>query len=774
MLRLVRPLILLLALLPLAACGNGESTSPADSETVTEPDSSADSIEEVSPSDSQDLAATEIDSVVGDVAPDQYEEDQTDTLDAPDSADIEAPIVPGALIVTEFMADPGISGGAYEWIEFYNTTGEWLTLSSCTLRDDGGESTVLGAGALVPPKGYVVLAYLGTASSWLGVDPVGYYSDLTLENTGDEIVLECRGALIDKVSYGPGQVVKLASRQLVPTALSGSANDEPTNWCEGYQPFGDGEGLGTPGLANPQCQTGPNPCEPNPCLTPPNPACDSQNAVVLSFTGPGECRLVGESYACDYMPHVEDCKSNGQICQNAECITILNPCNPDPCTVPPGDFCQPDLKTLVHYQGAGSCTEVDGQAECAFNFWYEDCSEQGKECKAAKCVDIVVEAKPTNAGDVIISEFMAQAGPEPDYGEWIELYNTTNTALNLKSCALIDMSGQAHTFFGNLVIEANGYLVLARSDDPTKNYGLQPDYVYSGFLLDNGSDYIILKCGLKKIDELFYQSAFITEQHSTQLDPDLFDFVSNDLATSWCASQFTYGTAGRFGSPGEPNPDCALVVEPVDWCKLLAPTNLKVLPGTPVLYSAVIEEAGITDESVFLDAPGPLRAEVGIGPLDSDPVDNASWTWHVAGGNPVWNGLTMDLPNADQYILQTVAPELGYYDVAFRFSADEGVTWTYCDASDGEGTSGSQDGYSVSGAGKLYVVETLDPCVPNPCTNPPAGVCQPDGKWLIYSISPGECTSQGEGTQPQCTYATAALNCNLNGQICVDGECVIP
>ncbi len=761
------------ALACLISCSNGTSQGPLD--TGLDSDVQGDLGADVSIPDSTDLGRNDgtDDGLIPDGVP--TDSDVPDGTPPKDANDVQAPIVPGALIVTEFMANPDNTGGEYQWIEFYNTTDEWLTLAGCTLRDEGGESTTVGAGALVPPKGFALLTYVGTPSSWLGTDPVGYYSDVILEETGDEILLECRGALIDKVTYGPGVVVKLASTQLKPELFSGSANDDAGAWCTALEPFGDGLGLGTPGLANSACVVV-DPCEPNPCQNPPAPGCDSQAAVVLSFTGPGECRLVGQSYACDYPPHVEDCKSNGQICQNAQCITVIDPCNPDPCATPPGDYCQPDFKTLVHYTGAGVCSVVDGVADCQFDSYNEDCSDQGKQCKAAKCVEIIVEAKPTAVGDVIISEFMAQAGPEPDYGEWIELYNTTNTALNMKDCALIDMSGQAHTFFGNVVIEAHGYLLLGRSADTVKNYGITPDYVYSGFLLDNGSDYIIIKCGTKKIDELFYQSAFLVETRSTQLDPPLMNYLDNDLATSWCPSQFPFGTAGRFGTPGTANIACSALVEPVDWCALYAPLEQKAVPGTMVLYAGLVQESPWTDITPFVDPQGPIRADVGYGPIDSDPASEPLWVWQTAFGNPAWNGLSVGLEDADEYTLAAEVPALGFYDVAFRFSADEGATWTYCDTMAGEGMDGSEDGYSSQHAGKLYVMETIDPCVPNPCTLPPAGTCEPDGKWLIYAPSPGVCSSSGPESEAVCDYPTVALNCKVAdpNMVCLDGACVLP
>jgi hypothetical protein len=42
---------------------------------------------------------------------------------------------------------------------------------------------------------------------------------------------------------------------------------------------------------------------------------------------------------------------------------------------------------------------------------------------------------------------------------------------------------------------------------------------------------------------------------------------------------------------------------------------------------------------------------------------------------------------------------VGNYDFAYRFSADGGATWLFCDAGD----AGSSDGYSTNNAGTLTV-----------------------------------------------------------------------
>ena len=60
----------------------------------------------------------------------------------------------------------------------------------------------------------------------------------------------------------------------------------------------------------------------------------------------------------------------------------------------------------------------------------------------------------------------------------------------------------------------------------------------------------------------------------------------------------------------------------------------------------------------------------------------------------------------DRYLAQLTAPSAGVYDVAWRFTADGGRSWTYCDAAPG-----SADGYQPAQAAHLT---TRTPCRDQP------------------------------------------------------------
>ncbi|HET8937115.1 MAG TPA: lamin tail domain-containing protein [Polyangiales bacterium] len=159
---------------------------------------------------------------------------------------------------------------------------------------------------------------------------------------------------------------------------------------------------------------------------------------------------------------------------------------------------------------------------------------------------------PGRVGDVIITELMIdpQALPDAD-GEWIELFNTTDTELELRECQLDDGGKSPHPLSAALRIAKAAYFTVARSAAP----GFKPDATLS-VSLTNSADSVALVCHGIEIDRVNYDRAaeFVLKPGvSLSLDPSMLD--NNDRASSWCAGRDAYNT--DLGSPGRENPSCA-------------------------------------------------------------------------------------------------------------------------------------------------------------------------------------------------------------------------
>jgi len=200
----------------------------------------------------------------------------------------------------------------------------------------------------------------------------------------------------------------------------------------------------------------------------------------------------------------------------------------------------------------------------------------------------------------------------------------------------------------------------------------------------------------------------------------------------------------------------------VGWCRLQAPLELTIPPGLTYRVGGRVFVEGLTDLTKGIDPHGDLRAELGWGPDGSQP--GADWTWVVAQPAEDWDGEAAGEVALDEYLGGLVAPALGRYDYAFRFSLDAALSWTYCDG----GAEGSRDGYSSDQAGDLQGVAAVDPCLPNPCNQAPEPSCR--GNSAITHQLPGVCeVVAGEAS---CTYTEIVTDCLLAGQICQEGACI--
>ena len=166
-----------------------------------------------------------------------------------------------------------------------------------------------------------------------------------------------------------------------------------------------------------------------------------------------------------------------------------------------------------------------------------------------------------SVGDIIITEIMKDPSMvDGEFGEWFEIYNTTNEAVNIQGLVVVDEDDDAFVVDASVVIEGKGYLVLGASDDNSNNGGVGVDYDYdrTTFSLANGSDEVILQNSSISIDIVIYDNGDSfpdSDGYSLSLSGNKLSATANDDGSNWCNAEDTYG-AGDYGSPGASNPTC--------------------------------------------------------------------------------------------------------------------------------------------------------------------------------------------------------------------------
>ncbi len=175
----------------------------------------------------------------------------------------------------------------------------------------------------------------------------------------------------------------------------------------------------------------------------------------------------------------------------------------------------------------------------------------------------------------------------------------------------------------------------------------------------------------------------------------------------------------------------------IDFCKLHFPLDASASIDQTTTFLGRVLAAGLTDQGPGIDADPGLVASVGAGPDGTDPATDPGWFWLQASPNAAWDGAAAGEPNNDEYEADLSVSTGGVLDVAYRFSADGGLSWTYCD----RGPAGSSDGYTPSTAGSLIVGECTDLAAPGgEC----AGLqCTPDSAGSAFCAPPAGVGGQG-------------------------------
>ena len=160
---------------------------------------------------------------------------------------------------------------------------------------------------------------------------------------------------------------------------------------------------------------------------------------------------------------------------------------------------------------------------------------------------------PARAGDLVISELMIDPKTLTDNeGEWIELYNSMPTELELRGCELDDGSKTPHAISQAVRVPSRGYITLARHAQP----GFTPSVVMS-LSLTNTQDTVAVRCNGVEIDRVQYDARAgspLESGASLSLDPGELSAEQNDPQSAWCAASESYGP--ELGTPGRPNAPC--------------------------------------------------------------------------------------------------------------------------------------------------------------------------------------------------------------------------
>ena len=164
--------------------------------------------------------------------------------------------------------------------------------------------------------------------------------------------------------------------------------------------------------------------------------------------------------------------------------------------------------------------------------------------------------------DRVISELMINpSGSADETGEWVELYNAADDALDLSGLALGDDGvDDADIDFSEEVIAPGQFIVLCASEEDNGGVDCAGTYLYQtfggGFALSNTEDeVVVISDDGDVIDTFGYGDGLAPAGQSLGVNPSCLDATSNDATGCWCAQSGSL-SSGDEGNPGEDNDGC--------------------------------------------------------------------------------------------------------------------------------------------------------------------------------------------------------------------------
>lgn len=517
-----------------------------------------------------------------------------------------ATIEPGALVITEIMANPTSGEGdpRHEWFEVHNTTGQALDLLGLEVTDgDGTPERVhtIQQSVTVEAGGYAVLAY--SAGADLGFVPDYIYGTtrLVLANSGDNILLRrADGVVIDEVDYAaegfPGALPGVA---LSTGALDAQGNDDGAAWCGATEAFNEAGELGTPGQAGGCGAQGALPPSAGSLVITEimyNPGGDEPGAEwfeVLALEGPLELRGVQlgsgirahtlePSVVVEAGQRLVFCRDSGlgpQGCVDYERLQLAN--GGGVLTLTGADGVELDRVT---YEATWPWPEssngvsielsedhLNSQDNDSGQLWCYAQAPLGEELGSpgapGACSRVIEtrQARPPLPGEVVITEIQYSAPSEP-YGEWFEVWVQASDDTEWLDVQGVTLTTASTTFVIDVpLLVPSGALVVGCRD---AELGPPDCLQYESLRLRNTGDTLsIFSAEGELLDAVSYGvggdwPAF-QDGYSLELNVQRHDPAANDDPANWCQASGSYDEMGlEYGTPHQPN-QCGYI-EPVE------------------------------------------------------------------------------------------------------------------------------------------------------------------------------------------------------------------
>lgn len=419
----------------------------------------------------------------------------------------------GDLVISEFFKNPSaVSDSDGEFVEIYNPTANTYDLNGLTLRDNGTESHTINSPnpLLIQPNDFFVFGINGDSNTNGGFQVDYVYETFFLSNStnGDEIVLTDGATIIDEVIFSNALGFPNPTGSSLELSSLNSDNSIGSNWQVSTIPLGNGD-FASPGFF---FETTP-------------PTIDTVQVLTANLISVEFSEAV-----------------NLATSQNPSNYSIDNSIgNPVTANFASGSTHVIELTLPQNLTSATFTLTVNNVQDLSGNVILPNSTA-------------IFSYTAPDPIEIIITEFMRNPSAVSDLaGEFVELYNPTNSPINIDGFILKDNDIETHTIDngGSLLIPPNDFLVLGINGDTNTNGGINVDYVYQNFFLSNSSngDEVVIEANGIVLDEVIFSDALGFPNPSGKSLEISSLTADNSIASNWIESTNQL-PSGDFATPG--------------------------------------------------------------------------------------------------------------------------------------------------------------------------------------------------------------------------------
>ncbi|HTF89115.1 MAG TPA: lamin tail domain-containing protein [Planctomycetota bacterium] len=472
---------------------------------------------------------------------------------------------PTSLVIGESMIDPVASNDTYgEWIEIHSIDAAPVSLAGLKVLSGASSFTIASPVVLAPDERFI-LGVDGRRSrnGNVFVDLGAPWGLFNLSNSTSSLTLRtASNALIETLSWGGGGVALNPGKsveRILPTLPAVT-----TNFAAALTAWSGGD-LGTPGALNAN--------DPAACPMPLNFGSGKLTSVgtVPTSGWTGTPSIFTNDFALTVAGGVPNKPALG-LYSNVQAslpfyggTLYLGP--------PIHRTAGQTIDALGNSSWAFPLLTSDAGKTYYFQIWFRDTfAPDGTHVGLSNALQVQVcpssvtpPPPPPLVGSIIVTEIMKDPSSVSDSnGEWLEIYNTTASPIDIEGWSLHDDGADAHVINNGgagVVIPPGQYKVLGINGSTATNGGITLLYTYSNFFLGNNDDEVVLADGTGlEIDRVNYLAGGGwpgTPGRSLNLKAGVLDGAANDSPLNWCTGslQINAGNTDK-GTPNAANTTC--------------------------------------------------------------------------------------------------------------------------------------------------------------------------------------------------------------------------